>query len=408
MKLILFGAGFFGEKAYTLFGDENIYCFCDNAVQSDDEKTVHGKRVISFDTFMKIYQQYIIVICLKFDFSLEVSRQLDDAGVENYLVYGMFSDCKKTSDEWKMLFREKAAVEQMYRESYKYLAGKMRTQLQYLKRHVDITTLKPATGELRKRQYRLLDQAAEFFAFVKELDIMPFLVYGNLIGAVRHQGFVPWDDDLDFGLVRNDYEKLLHFARENCVVLTKCDEVWAEYNGEMIKHSELSKRFPDKYLFYLRPDFIQLAKCTAGHGNYYVMDLWAFDFYQNEYDIRDYKKWIEKVNAEVKNIESIREKVQFIRRERESNPMVSVEMTDHFFPGIDNSGGYPGDGAMKEFDSWIPTRDVFPLKQVKYENTSFWAPNNMEAMLSYEYKDYKDFPEDIGFLTHDADGGEAE
>lgn len=57
MKLILFGAGFFGEKAYSLFGEENVYCFCDNAVQNDDEKTVHGKRVISFDTLMKIYQQ---------------------------------------------------------------------------------------------------------------------------------------------------------------------------------------------------------------------------------------------------------------------------------------------------------------------------------------------------------------
>lgn len=408
MKLILFGAGFFGEKAYSLFGEENVYCFCDNAVQNDDEKTVHGKRVISFDTLMKIYQQYIIVICLKFDFSLEVSKQLDSAGVENYLVYGMFAECEKTPDEWKRLFQEKSAVDRMYKESYKYLAGKMRTQLQYLKRHADITTLKPATGELRKRQYRLLEQAEEFFSFVKELNIMPFLVYGNLVGAVRHQGFVPWDDDLDFGLVRNDYEKLLQFARENWVVLTKCDEVWAEYNGEMIKHSELCKRFPDKYLFYLRPDFIQVAKCTADRGNYYVMDLWAFDFYQNEYDIRDYKKWIERVNAEVKNMGNNREKAEFIRKERESNPMVSEEMTDHFFPGIDNFGGYPGGGAMKAFDSWIPTKDIFPLKRVKYENTSFWAPKNMEVMLSYAYRNYMEFPEDMGFITHDANGKEAE
>ena len=408
MKLILFGAGFFGKKAYSLFGEENVYCFCDNAVQSDNEKTVYGKQVITFDTLMKIYQQYIIVICLKFDFSLEVCRQLDDAGMENYLVYEMFSECGKTSDEWKVLFQEKTAVDRMYKESFRYLAGKMRAQLQYLKRHADITALKPATGELRKRQYRLLDQAAEFFAFVKELDIMPFLGSGNLIGAVRHQGFVPWADDRDFGLVRNDYEKLLQFAGENCVVLTKCDEVWAEYNGEMLKHSELYKKFPGKYLFYLRPDFIQVLKCTADQGNYYVMDLWAYDFYRNEYDISDYKKWIERVNAEAETIGSNREKVEFIRRERENNPMVSGEMTDHFFPGIDNFGGYPGGGAMKEFDRWIPAKEIFPLKQVKYENTSFWAPKNMEVMLSFAYKNYMEFPEDMGFVTHDAEGAEAE
>lgn len=176
----------------------------------------------------------------------------------------------------------------------------------------------------------------------------------------------------------------------------------------MIKNSELCKRFPDKYLFYLRPDFIQIAKCNADYAKFYVMDLWAFDFYRNEYDISDYKRWIEGVNAKVKNIESDREKVEFIRRERENNPMVSEKMTDHFFPGIDNLGGYPGEGATRAFDSWIPTKEIFPLKQVKYENTFFWAPQNMEVMLRYEYKDFMEFPEDMGFVTHDANGKEAE
>ena len=93
-----------------------------------------------------------------------------------------------------------------------------------MKHHVDITTLKPATGQLRRLQYALLEQIGEFFEFIKELEIKPFLIFGNLIGAVRHHGFIPWDDDLDFGLIRRDYEKLLRFAQEKCVVLTHIDD----------------------------------------------------------------------------------------------------------------------------------------------------------------------------------------
>lgn len=85
-------------------------------------------------------------------------------------------------------------------------------QLEYLKEHSDITKLKPATGELREQQLKLIDLSNEFFNLVKETDIKPFLIAGNLIGHVRHNGFVPWDDDIDFGLIRDDYNKLIDFC----------------------------------------------------------------------------------------------------------------------------------------------------------------------------------------------------
>ena len=83
--------------------------------------------------------------------------------------------------------------------------------------------------ELKKIQVDIL---SNIDSFCKKNNIKYWLDYGTLLGAVRHSGYIPWDDDIDIGMMREDYDKFLK-----------------EYNNYSKKYQVLSCEYDKDYLF---------------------------------------------------------------------------------------------------------------------------------------------------------------
>ena len=85
--------------------------------------------------------------------------------------------------------------------------------------------------EIQSLALKLLMQVDEF---CKEFQINYFLAYGTLIGAVRHKGFIPWDDDIDIWMKREDYKRMIDifpkWGKERGLFINAAQTVQKKYN----------------------------------------------------------------------------------------------------------------------------------------------------------------------------------
>ena len=84
-------------------------------------------------------------------------------------------------------------------------------------------------------QAKCLEMAEYFVQFCKENDLLCYLCGGGAIGALRHKGFIPWDDDLDFFMPRKDYEKLA--------------QLWPQKADSRYQLSKSNENYIDRNLF---------------------------------------------------------------------------------------------------------------------------------------------------------------
>lgn len=398
-NIILYGCGNVGKEALEFFREGAVAYFCDSRADLAG-KQKYGKEIIPLSRLEKIHRDHILIVCTIISTADEIVDMLCEKGIEDFLVYKAIPQTVFEKMSATDFLREYSAPEKrqgLLCEYYKDRTKRLKYQLTYLKKHADITTLKPAVGKLRERQMELIDFANDFFAFISELNIKPFLISGGLIGAVRHKGFVPWDDDLDFGLMREDYNRLIEFCKKNCVVYMY-EGMWEDWRSPDVPKEDYPRLFEEhenEWILGITVDEIWIAKGNA--SKQYEISFWAHDFYCDDYSLEEHNRYLQYIKEKQLEIGKLPAIMEFLQKEIAENKNISKVPTGKIQPGLDNGIWHTVLGKGR---GWIRTEDVLPLVKCPFEQTTFFVPHNPERFLEYEYPDYMEFPNDLGIQRH--------
>lgn len=127
-----------------------------------------------------------------------------------------------------------------------------------------------------------LDVLKVIIQICDELNINYYLAYGTLLGAIRHKGFIPWDDDLDIMMVRRDYDLFLDYCEKN-------KENLRPY---CLLHYTNTKNYP-----YTIPRFCD-SRCRMENENP-VLDVEGMGFFVDVYPLDGLPNESEKLKAAV-------------------------------------------------------------------------------------------------------------
>lgn len=136
---------------------------------------------------------------------------------------------------------------------------------------------------LRDIQLRELDILKVFASYCEANELKYVLIGGTLLGAVRHKGFIPWDDDIDVGMPRPDYDKFLELTKTK-----KLGPNLEVLSGDIDEDFTLpfAKVIDTNYILY------EENKTHKGEGDSLWIDVMPIDGVGNDYLIA--KKIIDK------------------------------------------------------------------------------------------------------------------
>lgn len=226
----------------------------------------------------------------------------------------------------------------------------------------------------------------------KENNINYWLDSGTLLGAIRHGGFIPWDDDIDIGMTREDYDKFIKLADK---ILPE-DLYFEGYETEENPQNTWGKVKDKKSLI--------IEKGAEHRLSGLYIDIFPFDSYSSSFIRRNlyeklhkhlfiksflvnapFKKPLFKGSNLPKNIVRLLGKLTIVfsifnhkriyklslkSREKRINSMKNNPKTNY---------GYGTD--ILNWDKVYKAEDIFPLKKMKFEDGEFFVPNNIHSVL---------------------------
>ena len=248
-------------------------------------------------------------------------------------------------------------------------------------RHEGETVLRQAQLVML-RMFKIIDHIC------RKHDIKYWMCSGTLLGAVRHKGFIPWDDDLDISMLREDYERFVKIAVEEFPddMMLQTRETDPNY-----KYLPLPCKVRDKKSFILSPGFedegsekglfVDIFPADKYHKNpfifatekllknYYAFICKGLDsvYFAHESKVRNFLSYCNPI-FHFLVIHYLRFSKKTIKRNK------SLKTNSYIGPGFDTS-----------LIRYFYYNDIFPLIELKFEEEIFFAPNSLDIYLKAIY-----------------------
>lgn len=237
----------------------------------------------------------------------------------------------------------------------------------------DITRCPPATGKLRKLQLVNLKLLRIFAAICEQHDIPYYLCGGTLLGAVRHRGFIPWDDDLDVS-VPGEFIDVVQAVLEESLKGTNL-RLWGVEDTRL---SAATLRMSHKHFDSVNLDiFYPYCFATTQQDRERVYKAWAKAHFKYCCDY-----------AEMKPTENRASILKFRKEMDEYYASLLPEMVDFF----NASARYMTTELHWGHYRYIPMTDVLPFSEIEFEGFRFRSPHDPKAYTIGQYGDIYSFP----------------
>lgn len=249
---------------------------------------------------------------------------------------------------------------------------------QYKKDKIDITKVPQAQGLLRDIQLANLALLKELAYVCEKNNFKYILDAGTLLGAMRHSRFIPWDDDIDILMFREDYEKIVSAFKNT----TRNSDIYAEYHRDKDTNSQ----------YFIK---IKHKKCP-----FLGVDIFPLDSYGKHLSP---KEQLIATNKICKILKHLKKEINPNISNKETKTILTKTMKEKILLSSANENGdfvYGVDFAHK-LKNWFLDRDiVLPLRKIMFEDSEYTTVNKPKEFLKNIYGDYMKYPKKMKILHY--------